>query len=153
MKIYNKDIRKIQGGMKMKEKIKNFFQSERLRSLTNKFFNKKTFKIAVAIIAVVVVLRIGFCALFEVNGVVRKVDGNNITVANFFITQTVNTGDYPVNSNTIKVGDRIKITKNIQGEVLSIRDGNEGRGHGNNSINEKNQFNGRDGKGSSKGKH
>jgi hypothetical protein len=140
----------------MKEKIKDFFQSEGVKSLSKKLFSKKTFKAAVVIIVVVVVLWIGFTILFEVNGVVRKVDGNNITVANFFTTQTINTGDYPVDSNRIKVGDRIEITKNIQGQVLSIKDGNEGRGHGNRNfgnIIEKNQFNGKGGKGGSKGKH
>lgn len=143
----------------MKEKIKEFFQNEKLKNFSKKVFNKKTFKAGIIIIVFAVVLRIGFSLLFEVQGVVRKVNGNNITVANFFTTQTINTGDYPVDSNKIKVGDRIEITKNIQGQVLSVRGGNEGRGHGNrelsngNNSNGKNQFNGKHEKGGSKGNH
>lgn len=140
----------------MKEKIKNFFQNERLKSISRKVFNKKNFKVATAIIIVAIVLRISFSLIFEVNGVVTKVNGNNITVVNFFTTQTVNTGDYPVDSNRIKVGDRIEITKNIQGQVLYIKDGNKGCGHDNrnlNNVNQKNQFDGKFGKGHSNGKH
>jgi hypothetical protein len=143
----------------MKEKIKEFFQNEKLKNFSKKVFNRKTFKVGVIIMVLAVVLRIGFSLLFEVQGVVSKVDGNNITVVNFFTTQTINTGDYPVDSNKIKVGDRIEISKNIQGQVLSIRGGAEGRGHGNrgisngNNSNEKNQFNGKHEKGGSKGNH
>jgi len=132
----------------MKEKIKNFFQNEKVKGLSNKVFNKRNFKVATAIIIVVVVSRIAFSLIFEVNGVVTKINGNNITVANFFTTQTINTGDYPVDSNIIKIGDRIEITKNIQGQVLSIRDRNL-----NNSIYQKNHFNGKSGKGGFKGRH
>lgn len=132
----------------MKEKIQNFFQNEKVKSLSKKVFNKRTFKVGTAIIIVVVVLRIGFSLLFEVNGVVTKVNGNNITVANFFTTQTINTGDYPVDSNIIKVGDRIEITKNIQGQVLSIKDRNR-----KNNIVQNNQFNDKIGKRGFKGKH
>lgn len=141
----------------MKEKIKEFFQNEKLKDFSKKVFNKKVFKAGVIIIVLAVVLRIGFSLLFEVQGVVSKVDGNNITVANFFNTQTINTGSYPVDNNKIKVGDRIEITKSIQGQVLSIRGGNEGKGHGNrgvsirNNNNEKSQFNGKHEKGGSKG--
>lgn len=134
--------------IKMKEKIQNFFQNEKVKSLSKKVFNKRTFKVGTAIIIVVVVLRIGFSLLFEVNGVVTKVNGNNITVANFFTTQTINTGDYPVDSNIIKVGDRIEITKNIQGQVLSIKDRNR-----KNNIVQNNQFNDKIGKRGFKGKH
>lgn len=132
----------------MKEKIQNFFQNEKVKSLGRKVFNKRNFKVATAIIIVVVVLRIGFSLIFEVNGVVTKINGNNITVSNFFTTQTINTGDYPVDSNIIKVGDRIEITKNIQGQVLYIKDRNL-----NKSIGQNNHFNGRIGKDGSKRKH
>lgn len=110
-----------------------------------------------AIIIVIIVLRIGFSLLFEVNGVVTKINGNNITVTNFFATQTINTGDYPVDSNIIKVGTKIEITKNIQGQVFSIKDGTKEHGHNNrnlnNNIDQKNQFNGKRGKVDFKGKH
>lgn len=137
----------------MKEKIKKVFQSERLKNLSKKFLNKKTLKIYVAIIVVAVVLRIGFSILFEINGVVRKVDGNNITVANFFTTQTINTGDYLVDSSIIKVGDRIEISKNIQGQVLSIKDFNHDNRNFNNNLHQENQFNNKGGKVRINGKH
>lgn len=45
--------------------------------------------------------------------------GSNITVANFLYTKTVNVGDYPIAN--IQVGERIKINKNISGDILSVR--------------------------------
>jgi hypothetical protein len=141
----------------MKEKIKSFFQSEKFKNLNKKVFSKKNFKIALVIIVIAVILRIGFNMLFEVNGIVRKVNGNNITVANFFTTQTINAGDYPVNSNRIRVGDRIKIIKNIQGQVLFIKDGNREHNHGkrkfNSNFEQNNQFNGNGRKGNYNRKH
>lgn len=140
----------------MREKIQNFFQNEKVKSLNKKIFNKRNFKIATAVIIVAIASKIAFSLIFEVNGVIQKVDGNNITVANFFTTQTINTGNYPVDSNRIKVGDRIEVTKNIQGQVLYIRDGKDGRSHINKNlgnIDQKNHFNGKNVKGDSNGKY
>lgn len=124
----------------MTEKLKGFFHNEKVRNFNKKVFNKKTFKIAVAIIVLVVVLKVGFSLMFEVNGVVRKVNGSNITVANFFTTQTVNAGDYPLSGININVGDRIKITKNLSGQVLYIRDGSEKRGFNDRGMGSRNNM-------------
>lgn len=63
----------------------------------------------------------GAYAMFRVSGVVTKVDNNSITVANFFRTQTVDLTGSPVNVAEIKPGDKIKILKNIEGNVLYAR--------------------------------
>lgn len=142
----------------MKEKIMDFFQDEKVKSFIKKVFNKRNFKVAIIVIVFAVFLKVGFCLIFQVNGVVTKVESNSITVANFFTTQTINTAGYPVDTNKIKVGDRIKITKNIQGQVLYIRGGSEGKGHdnkglitGNKSI-KRNQLDGKNGKRGDRGR-
>lgn len=136
----------------MTEKVKGFFQNEKVKSFNKKFFSKKTFKIAAAVIVLVIVLKVGFCLIFQVNGIVRKVDGKNITVANFFTTQTVNVGDYPLSNNNINVGDRIKITKNLSGQVLYIRDGSGRRGFNSGETGKRNKNN-MFGQGRLKGRH
>lgn len=124
----------------MKEKIKNFFNSEKLKAFNKKAFNKKTITSAIVILVIVVALNIGYSMLFVVEGVVKTVDGSNITVANFLTTQTVNIGQ--LSPEGIVVGDRIKIKKNISGEVLSINDGNDRHGRGNKGLGFKNGDNG-----------
>ncbi|MDP4144993.1 MAG: hypothetical protein Q8936_11010 [Bacillota bacterium] len=115
-------------------KIKDFFQNEKVKSFGKKVFNKKTFTAAVIIIVLAAALRIGFFCLFEVQGTVQKVDGTKITVANFLTTQTVDVGSYPISG--VQVGDRIEITKNLSGQVLSVRDNNgmKMRGKGNRNF-------------------
>jgi hypothetical protein len=77
-------------------------------------------KIGSAIIAVIILgsVSVGVHAMFQVKGVITGIDDNNVTVANFFRTQTVNLAGAPVKLSTIKVGDRIKIQKNLQGDII-----------------------------------
>lgn len=105
----------------MIEKLKAFFKSEKLKEFFKKVFNKKIIAVAIVIIVLMTALSIGFSLMFQVKGTVMKVDGNNIVVANFFYTKTVNTGDLQIDSNKIQVGERIKITKNLYGDVISIK--------------------------------
>jgi hypothetical protein len=63
----------------------------------------------------------GAHAMFKVSGVVTAVGTNSIIVANFFRTQTVDLTGSPVNADTLKVGDRVKILKNLQGNVIYAR--------------------------------
>lgn len=114
----------------MKEKIKNFFANEKTKMFFKKVFNKKTIISAVVVLVLIVGLHVTYSLMFKIEGVVRKVDGNNITVVNFLRTQTVNTGDYKIDSSQILVGDRVEIMKNISGDIIEIRDESEGHGKG-----------------------
>ena len=73
------------------------------------------------IVALLGVFAAGAHAMFRVNGVVTGVGNNSITVANFFRTQTVDLTGSAVNVAHIKIGDRIKIYKNLQGSVYYAR--------------------------------
>ena len=116
----------MKGVITMKEKIIAFFQSEKVKKFNKRVFNKKTFIMATVVLAIAIALRITFALMFEINGTVTKVDGSKITVSNFLTTQTVDVGNYPISSMGIQAGDRIEISKNISGQVYSVRDGNKG---------------------------
>lgn len=113
----------------MKERVKAFFQNEGVKDFTKKVFNKKTISIVIGVLVMVAILKIAFSLMFEVEGVVKKIDGNKITVTTFIKNRTVNVGDYPIADIGIQVGDRIKIMKNLSGEVYSIRLDNHNRGY------------------------
>jgi hypothetical protein len=83
--------------------------------------NKKKIYTAVVLALLLSAISAGVYAMFRVNGVVTVVDNNNVTVANFFTTQTVDLTGSPVNINNIKIGDHIKIQKNLQGRVLYVK--------------------------------
>lgn len=116
----------------MRESLKGFLQSlkeglqsDGVKKAFKKIFNKKTIIAAIIVIVLISAARIGYSLAFEVNGTVTKIDGSNITVTNFFRTQTVNVGEYPVATSGIQVGDRIEISKNLSGQIYSIRDNNQ----------------------------
>ncbi|HMM22492.1 MAG TPA: hypothetical protein PKA10_17355 [Selenomonadales bacterium] len=71
--------------------------------------------------AMIGVLAAGAHAMFQVRGVVTGVSNNSITVANFFRTQTVDLTGAPIDITNIKIGDKVKIQKNLQGNVLYAR--------------------------------
>ncbi|MBP2664050.1 MAG: hypothetical protein H6Q71_1998 [Firmicutes bacterium] len=71
-------------------------------------------------LALVAVMSAGAHAMFRVQGVVTAVDNNNITVANFFRSQTIDLSGASVNIDGIKPGDKIRIQKNLQGNVLYV---------------------------------
>lgn len=110
------------------EKVKRMFQSEKLKGFSKKIFTKKKIGTVIAIIVLIAACRIGFSLMYEVNGTVLKVDTKSIVVANFLGTKTVNTGDYPIDSNRIMVGEKVEITKNLSGDVIAIRTGGGRRG-------------------------
>ena len=109
------------GGVRMKENLKKLFKSENLKAFSKKIFTKKKVGAAIAIIVLLTAARIGFSLMFEIKGTVLKVDTNSIVVTNFLGTKTVNTGSYPIDSNRIVVGQKIEISKNLSGDVTSIR--------------------------------
>ena len=123
----------------MKEKIMEFFQNEKVKRFTKRVVNKKTLITVIAILVVVSALKISFSLMFEVKGTVKNIDGKNITIVNFLTTKTVDVGDYPIEIKPIQVGDRIEITKNLSGDVLYIRDKDNGftNEKGNISANDK----------------
>ena len=123
----------------MKEKIMGFFQNEKVKRFTRRVVNKKTIITVIAILVVVSALKISFSLMFEVKGTVKNIDGKNITIVNFLTTKTVDVGDYPIELKPIQVGDRIEITKNLSGDVLYIRDKDNGftNEKGNISANDK----------------
>lgn len=106
----------------MKEKIIGFLQDEKVKEFNKKIFNKKNFKKVIALIVIVSALKITYLFMFEVNGVVKKVEGSKITVVNFLTTQTVDVGDFENALGNIQIGDRILIKKNLSGQVMSVRD-------------------------------
>lgn len=120
----------------MKEKITAFLQSEKLKKVFRKIFNKKTVITAIVILVLAAALRIGFSLMFEVEGTVNKVDGSNITVANFLSTQTVDIANFQTSVGTVQVGDRIKIMKNLSGDIISVRDRNSSKDEGNGNFRE-----------------
>lgn len=83
--------------------------------------NKKKICGVIVLCAVVGSVGAGAHAMFKVSGVVTAVEPNQLSVANFFRTQTVDLTGAPVNVNNIKIGDRVKIQKNLQGQVLYLR--------------------------------
>lgn len=83
--------------------------------------HKKKICSVLILVAILGVMSAGAHAMFTVSGVVTGVGNNSITVANFFRTQTVDLTGAPVNVANIKIGDRVKILKNLQGNVLYAR--------------------------------
>lgn len=106
----------------MSEEKKYFFQNEKMKKFARKVFNKRTFIGALIAIVLVVALRIAFSLVFEIEGTVTKVDGSNITIANFLSTKTVDVGSFQTTANNIQVGDRVEVMKNLSGDVISVRD-------------------------------
>lgn len=106
----------------MKEKVRAFFQNEKLKGLSKRIFNKRTIIGALIIIVLVIALRVTYSFMFEVKGVVSKVDGSKVTVVNFLTTKTVDIGSFQTTSSNIQVGDRIEIRKNLAGDIMSVRD-------------------------------
>nr|WP_320147322.1 hypothetical protein [uncultured Anaeromusa sp.] len=92
---------------KMGEAIKTFCSA-----------NKKKIRNGVLLAVFLGMLFVGAQAMFQVKGVVTAVDGSQITVSNFFRAQTIDLAGAPVLAADIKVGDRIKIQKNLQGDIL-----------------------------------
>ncbi|QAA32985.1 hypothetical protein [Clostridium manihotivorum] len=122
----------------MKEKIGALVRSEKLRGVSKKVFNKKTITGAIIIIVLVIALRVAFSLAFEVEGTVTKVDGSKVTVANFIATKTVDIGNFQTSLSNIQVGDRIEIQKNLSGDIISVRDRNNGNFKGNRDRLERN---------------
>jgi hypothetical protein len=79
----------------------------------------------------VITLRIAFSLAFEVEGTVTKVDGSKVTVANFITTKTLDIGNFQSLLSNIQVGDRIEIQKNLSGDIINVRDRNNGGFKGN----------------------
>lgn len=82
--------------------------------------NKKKIRFGLILLVILAALGVGFHAMYEVEGVVTAKNSQSITVANFFRTQTVNLKGTAVDTANIKIGERVHISKNIQGQVLSI---------------------------------
>jgi|GEM_PF-2437100 len=82
--------------------------------------HKKQMHRIVIVIALLAIVAAGFQTMFRVEGVVTGIDNSTITVTSFFRTQTVDLTGAPANAGTIKVGDKIRIQKNLQGNVLYI---------------------------------
>ncbi|BBB92561.1 MAG TPA: hypothetical protein PKA28_03960 [Methylomusa anaerophila] len=83
--------------------------------------NKKKLYGIVVLAALIGILTVGAHAMFQVRGVVTGVGNNSITVANFFRTQTVDLTGSTVNTANIKIGDKVKIQKDLHGNVLYAR--------------------------------
>lgn len=115
----------------MMEKIKGIFNNDKVKGCCKKVFTKNKIRAIIVIVVVVGALHLGYSLMFRVNGIVRKVDANTITVANFFNTQTINTGDYQIDTTKIIVGERVEVIKNLSGQVLEIRGGNRKQDMGN----------------------
>lgn len=93
---------------------------------------RKTIYRILIMITLLVVLSAGAHAMFRVEGVVTGMDNSSITVTNFFTTQTVDLTGSPVNTANIKLGEKIRIQKNLQGNVLylAVDDFRHGDKHG-----------------------
>lgn len=83
--------------------------------------HKKKFYGIVVLSAILGIFAVSAHVMFQVRGVVTSVSNNSITVANFLRTQTVDFSGSAVNIATIKVGDKVKIQKNLHGNILYAR--------------------------------
>lgn len=120
----------------LKEKIMEFLGNEKVKNFTKRVLNKKTFVTAIAILIIALALKISFALMFEIKGTVKNIDGKNITVVNFITTRTVDVGDYPIEFKQIQVGDKIEIIKNLNGDILDIKDRYNSRMNGKEKANE-----------------
>ncbi len=84
----------------------------------------------VAALVCVGVLNVAAHAMFSVQGIVKGVEGSQVTVADFFRTQTIDLSGSAPNMAAIKPGERIFIQKNLQGEVLYVSLAKERHGRG-----------------------
>lgn len=101
--------------------IKNFIAQTQKTVIAN----KKKFCGIVVLAAMSGMLAVGVHAMFQVRGVVTGVDNNSITIANFFRTQTIDLTGAPVNIANFKIGDKVKIQKNLHGNVLYARNASD----------------------------
>jgi len=106
----------------LKENLMAFLRDEKVKKITKRVLNKKTFVAVIVILIIASALKISFALMFDIKGTVKSIDGKNITVVNFITTKTVDVGDYPIQSKQIHVGDKIEIMKNLNGDILDIRD-------------------------------
>jgi hypothetical protein len=83
--------------------------------------HKKKLYGIVVLAAMLGIFAVGAHVMFQVRGVVTSVGNNNITVANFFRTQTVDLSGSAVNIADIKIGDKVKVQKNLYGNILYAR--------------------------------
>ena len=113
----------------MREKIVGFFKSEKVKNTTKKIFNKKTILTAGIIILVVAGLKIGYSYMFEVKGVVSKIDGTKVTLVTRLNTQTVDVANSAVDATKIVVGEKIEIVKNLSGQVIYAKSENFRENH------------------------
>lgn len=83
-------------------------------------------------IAMIMAITTGVHAMFRVEGVVTGIDHSNVTVTSFFRTQTVDLAGSPFDAANIKLGEKIGIQKNLQGNVLYVAAGDRhhGEDHG-----------------------
>lgn len=109
----------------MKEKIMTFLQNEKVKENIKRVFNKKNLKKAIVVIIVAIALKIAYSFAFEVKGYVSRIDGSKITVVNYFTTQTIDIGSFIDTLDSIEVGDKIFIKKNLSGQVMSVKDINK----------------------------
>lgn len=93
----------------------------------------------VILVALLAIFAAGVRTMFRVEGVVTGIDNSSITVTDFFRTQTVDLTGSPMNAATIKVGDKIRIQKNLQGNVLYITTDSLHHGEKNGDSREKNK--------------
>jgi hypothetical protein len=82
--------------------------------------HKQKVCIFIAVLVLMAATSAGVHAMFRVDGVVTGVDNSSITVTDFFRTQTIDLVGSPFNTATIKLGERIRIQKNLQGNVLYL---------------------------------
>ena len=75
----------------LKEKLMAFLRDEKVKKITKRVLNKKTFVTAIVILIIASALKISFALMFETKGTVKSIDGKNITVVNFITTKTVAT--------------------------------------------------------------
>lgn len=99
----------------MKEKV----------NVTVDFLGKHVFKkqyiIGLIVIFLLVFgLRTGYEAMFEVEGAIQKIDEGNVTVANFFVTRTVDLSNFENALEDLEVGDYITVQKNLSGTVIAV---------------------------------
>jgi hypothetical protein len=82
--------------------------------------HKRKIGAVVIVLICVGVLNVAAHAMFRVQGIVKGVEGSQVTVADFFRTQTIDLSGAVPNMAAIRPGERIFIQKNLQGEVLYV---------------------------------
>ena len=99
---------------------------------TTKLCWKKCRKLVYTLVVLAIILGAGSAWMHyitHVSGYITAINGNQITVSNKLFDRNVDISAATLNGKVAKVGERISIEKNLSGQVLSARVGDQKMGN------------------------